>query len=200
MADPTYRDGLRNITRDIAATILQREGLAALQARKIALAANCSVGTLYNIWRNLDELTIAANAVTLAQFGNLLVAARDGTGSDADLEPRLLALAEAYVRFAVENQPAWRALFDHRMAPAHTVPDWYRDAQRGLFAIVETVLQPYVPDLAERARASRALFGSVHGIVSLALDEKLGNFDRADCEAQVRFIVAAAARGLAHRP
>lgn len=200
MASPTYRDGLRATTRDIAAAILQREGLAALQARKIALAANCSVGTLYNIWRNLDELTIAANAITLAQFGNLLVAARDGAGSDADLEPRLLALADAYVRFAVDNQPAWRALFDHRMAPTHTVPDWYRDAQRGLFAIVETVLEPSVPDPAERARASRALFGSVHGIVSLALDEKLGNFDRADCEAQVRFIVAAAARGLAHRP
>ncbi|MEZ5843395.1 MAG: TetR-like C-terminal domain-containing protein [Hyphomicrobiaceae bacterium] len=196
MPQPTYRDGLRTTTRNIAHTILSTSGLSALQARKVAAAADCSVGTLYNVWRNLDELIIAANAITLAHLGSVLTTARDATPAGASVEQRLLALADAYVIFAIDKRNAWRALFDHRLPRGKTAPDWYRAAQSELFAIVETALVSVVADPAERSRAARAFFASVHGIVSIALDEKLGDFDRQDCEAQVRFIVTAAARGL----
>lgn len=198
MNDPTYRDGLRTTTRDIAHAILKRDGLTALQARKVAAAANCSVGTLYNVYKNLDDLVIAANAVTLAELGNTLTAARDGVVSTAPLETRLLALADAYLTFAVDNQNGWRAIFEHRMGKNRFAPEWYRAAQGELFAIVETILATTVLDLTERRRAARALFGAVHGIVTLALDEKLGTFDREACAEQVRFIVTTAARGLHH--
>lgn len=198
MTEPTYRDNLRASTRDIAHKILTTNGLVELQARKVATAANCSVGTLYNIWRNLDELIIAANAVTLGQLGSTLTLAREATQPETTLHERLLVLAGAYTRFAIENQNAWRSLFDHRMAKGHAVPEWYRGSQSELFAIVETVLAPFVTDTTDRARAARALFASVHGIITLALDEKLGNFNQHETEAQVRFIVTAAAQGLEH--
>ena len=47
-----------------------------------------------------------------------------------------------------------------------------------------------------RVRGARALFGSVHGIITLALANKMSPFDRSTVEAEIRFIVSAAARGL----
>ncbi len=48
-----------------------------------------------------------------------------------------------------------------------------------------------------RTRAARALFASVHGIIALALDNRISTFNAANVESEIRFIVAAAARGLA---
>ena len=98
--------------------------------------------------------------------------------------------------FALDSQPSWRAVFEHQLAKDRIVPEWYRERQAVLFAIVEEILTPVVSDRQECEMAARALFSAVHGIVSLALDQKLGEFDRAATEAQIRFIVTAAARGL----
>ena len=196
MAKSTYRDGLKNKTKLIAHAILKSEGIGALQARRVAMDSGCSVGTLYNIFESLDALIIAANAITVAELGDALAASRAAQPAEAALETRLLALAAAYLTFAVDNQHGWRALFEHRLPPDRNVPDWYREAQAPLFDIVASDVAPYVPDPEQRARAARALFGAVHGIVSLALDEKLGAFDRRACEAEVHLIVTAAARGL----
>ena len=88
-------------------------------------------------------------------------------------------------------------MFEHQFAKPRVVPEWYLECQNNLFAIVEGILEPAVRDESERRLAARALFSAVHGIVSLALDQKLGGFDRASTEAQIRFIVSAAAKGLA---
>lgn len=195
MAEPLYREKLRTATLEIALRILEVEGLAGLQARRIAQAADCSVGTLYNLYDGIDELIIAANAATLDTLGAILhdtrLATADGTGVD-----RLQALATAYVDFALAHPNAWRAVFEHRMSSDRDVPAWYRDAQARLFEIVEEVLANSVPDTEARRRGARALFAAVHGIVQLSLDQKLGAFDPREMRAQVAFIVAAAARGL----
>ena len=49
---------------------------------------------------------------------------------------------------------------------------------------------------ASRRQRLQALFSGVHGIVWLALDNKLGALGPAECERQIRFIVGAAARGV----
>ena len=54
-----------------------------------------------------------------------------------------------------------------------------------------------MPQGEKRAKMARALFGAVHGIVALALDNRLGGRLREEIEEQVRFIVDIAARGIA---
>ena len=158
---------------DIAERIIAGEGLSAVQARRIAQEADCSVGTLYNVFGGLDGLIIAANTRTLMALGEKLGTAVRGTRREA-LENRLMALALAYRDFAFEQNNRWRALFDHRMEPGKPVPERYRAEQARLFELVEECLDDYIADRAARFSAARALFSGVHGIVSLALDNKLG--------------------------
>jgi AcrR family transcriptional regulator len=195
MPERTYRERLKANTLLAARKIVTNEGLGALQARRIAQDSGCSVGTIYNLYDGLDDLIINVNAATLDDLGANLRAEKERSAATG-LEERLTGLALAYLAFALDSQTSWRALFEHQLAKDRTIPDWYRERQAGLFGIVEDILRPAVPEESQRQMAARALFSAVHGIVSLALDQKLGEFDRDATEAQVRFIVDAAARGL----
>ncbi len=195
MSEPSYRDRLRKEILDLACRILAAEGLDALQARRIAKEADCSVGTLYNIFGDIDGLIVAANSETLGAMGRALSAALDAN-RELPMRDRLLALALAYMRFALETQRPWEAVFKYRRPEGSDMPASYLEDQARLLALIEGVLAGTVPDAEERAKMARALFGAVHGIVALALDNRLGGRLRDEIEEQVRFIVEIAARGI----
>jgi AcrR family transcriptional regulator len=196
MSGAGYRERLKADTIAIARRILATDGLAALQARRIAKEAGCSVGTIYNLYANLDDLIIVANAGTLEDLGVVLSRELDAS-ADREFGDRLVGLALAYLNFAIDQETSWRAVFEHHLQPGDTVPEWYRDRQAELFAIVERLLAEAVPEAHRRRVAARALFSAVHGIVSIALDQKLGSFDRQDTEEQIRYLVGSAARSAA---
>ena len=193
MSMPNYRDRQKSSIVRIAREILADEGLSGLQARKIAHAADCSVGTIYNLFGSLDTVIIYANAETLAELHDDLERAQR---SAAVFDQQLDALAQAYLAFALRRTPEWRALFEHRFTTKTTVPEWYRRAQADVFAIVEELLRPTIVADHSRNEAARALFSAVHGVVSIALDQKLGAFDKAAAERQVQFIVRSIAHGI----
>jgi AcrR family transcriptional regulator len=178
---------------EVARDILRSYGLAGLQARKVAEGSGCSVGTIYNMYGNLDAVIITANTETLAELREALLKVRN---SGTNLAERLEVLAMAYLDFAVERNHEWRAVFEHRLANKTVVPDCYRQSQAELFAIVEEILAPAVTNPELRREAARALFAAVNGIISLALDEKLHAFDRAATERQIHFVISAVAAGL----
>lgn len=190
-----YRQRLEARMIDIAERMIASEGLDAVQARRIAREADCSVGTIYNVFGGLDGLIIAVNARTLKALGEKLETA-SRAADRGSLEDKLLALALAYLSFAFEQVNRWRALFGHRMEPGKDVPQSYRDEQNALFARVEECLRGVIAATPERFSAARALFSAVHGILVMGLDHKLGQSDADETERQVRFLVEAASRGL----
>ena len=196
MTEQPYRIRLKARMLQIAERILEEEGLAALQARRVAKEADCAVGTLYNIFNGLDGLILAANSQTLHSFGRMAEAAmrRSRGGS---VEDQLMALALAYLDFAIAHRKRLIAVFDHQMVETEAeVPAPYRADQDRLFALIEAPLTQQLADASARAMAARAMFAAVHGIVAMAIDRKLGPFDAQATERQVRFVVEAMARGL----
>jgi AcrR family transcriptional regulator len=193
MNQPNFRDHIKNKVIDVSRELLRENGLAGLQARKIADASGCSVGTIYNLYGNLDTVIIVTNTGTLGDLRDALIRVdHEGQG----VAQRLEALALAYLDFAVDRNNEWRAVFEHRFADKTVVPDWYRDTQTALFGLVETILESAIAVREQRQEAARALFAAVHGIVSLSLDEKLCVFERAAVERQIRFVITTIARGL----
>ncbi|MGF1650186.1 MAG: TetR/AcrR family transcriptional regulator [Hyphomicrobiaceae bacterium] len=186
---------LRRRLVEIAVEQLATDGLAGVQARKLAAATSISVGTLYNACGNLDNIIVEANMITVGRLGQALESVALET-EGLEISTRLRAMALAYLAFAVEHTPSWRALFEHRFSNGRDVPTVYREQQAEVFAIVERVLATGIADGTIRERAARALFGAVHGIAALALDEKLGAFDNARTQAEIELLVAAFGKGL----
>jgi AcrR family transcriptional regulator len=196
-ADPETagRDALRGVILKKAGRIVAEEGLAAVQARRIAAEGGCSVGTLYNIFGDRDGLILAINRETLTALGEPLEAARRSSAK-AGLEARLLALAFAYTAFALENRNRWLAVFEFRLPDDRALPaDFEAERARLLDLLVESIGRD-VPDAEQRATAARALFGAAHGILHLAVNNRLSDFDREHLDRDICFIVKAAAAGM----
>lgn len=190
------RQKLREKVLAISSRILAEEGLAALQARRVATEAGCSVGSIYNLYEDLDGLILAANETTLDLLSEPLSAAFEKAKS-APVVERLIGLALAYMQFALAHRVRWRAVFEHRLAPYKELPEHYAAKRAKLLALIERAIEPEISDQLSRHRAARALFGAVHGIITLALDNKLAPFDATEVEREITFIVIAAAKGLA---
>lgn len=191
-----YRERLKRDILAMAERVVTAEGLPGLQVRRVAQDAGCSVGTVYNVFGDLDGLIIAVNETTLAKLAEPLSRAFEAhTGQPTPV--RLTGLALAYMHFAFDNQLRWRAVFEHRPAATRDVPLHYRANQARLLALIEKTIASEIPGEHSRSHAARALFAAVHGIVALALDNKISPFDAARVESEIRFIVRAAARGLA---
>jgi len=187
------RDQMRERVLEAAEAVISTKGLAGLKARDIAARAGCALGAIYTVFEDLDELILGVNQRTLARLEAALSAPK---GADGEVE--LQRLAHAYLGYARDEEPRWRALFEHRLPPEKPLPDWYARDRDRLFGLAEAPLASLSPneDPAARKLRARALFSAVHGVVLLGLEEKLAPTSLRTLEAQLREFVATMARGL----
>lgn len=198
---PTRRRRTISAARLVAATrsVIAANGLRGAQARPIAEAAGCSIGTLYNLFGDLDTLILRANAETLAELEVTARAACDQARRDG-LAPveRLIALALGYVEFAEACRSHWSAVFDFRRPPDDSVPPWYAERTAGLFGLLEEAIAD-LPGVtpAARAETARTLWAATHGIVIQALAGRIGPVDAANVRCHVEGLVRTLAAGMA---
>lgn len=164
-------------------TIIQAKGLEAMTARSVARAVGYAPGTIYNVFRDLDALTLAINHETLDLLQQTCEAAIEGV---PDGMPRIKALAHTYLHFAETHARLWSALFaqNRRKGRGRKPPVWYRRKLDALFILLERNLQQAfgLPAVASRQDA-RLLWACMHGITSLQLDGRLGLAGVADAAA-----------------
>lgn len=194
-AEIVGREALRAVILEKAGAIVASEGLAAVQARRLAAEGGCSVGTLYNIFGDRDGLILAINRETMAAMGVPLLAAHKAAAKSG-LEARLLALATAYTTFALENRNRWLAVFEFRLPDDAELPVDFEAERARLLSLLEETIGADVPDARQRHTAARALFGAAHGILHLAVNNRLSDFNPRDVERDLTFIVKAAAAGM----
>ncbi len=194
------RARLRESLVDHAQRLLCTEGLGAMQARRVAQLAGCSVGAIYNVFPDLDELILRANTRTLAAMREHERAAVAALPPEASRADRAMTLALAYVDFAFREETAWRSLFDYRLTYKKPYPDWYHACQAEALSVLDAALPPAeTPEMrAEFDRIARTFWAAVHGVVATGLDGRLGERSRDEIERQVRLLMSTLSRGLAN--
>jgi len=189
-AGKSRREQLRERLIAVAERSIAEGGLSALRARDVATQANCALGAIYTAFADLDELVLCVNARTLARLEAALTSpARDGG--------ELLRLARAYVNYARDEGPRWRALFEHRM-PGKPLPEWYAQELDHLFSLLEAPLSRLLPGAPKEELHARArtLFSAVHGIVLIGVEEKLAPTSAKALDAALEEFIATVERGL----
>ena len=167
------REELREMAITAAEQIVVEQGYEGLSARKVAAAIGYTVGTLYLVFENLDDLILHINARTLDRLHASMIESQAQCG---DASNCLLQLGQVYIDFADEDPHRWAMVFEHRFSEDQVVPAWYQEKIARMFALVEEALEPLAEQhtRAEITQASRALWGGVHGICILALAGNLG--------------------------
>ena len=166
------RDELQQMAIEAAISILNRDGIHGLSTRKVAKQIGYTVGTLYLVFKNLEELILYVNAATLDELHSALTTA---AARQAHPEARLLAIAHAYLQFAQHNYARWSLLLTHRASDDAALPDWYSHKVRNVFTLVAAPLRELNPELNDAAcqQVTHALWSTVHGVCELGLNDKL---------------------------
>ena len=150
-------------------------GAPTLKARDLAADIGVALGGLYNIVQDMDDLLLRVTARTQGRLDALFEheTAHLPMTTRKDALDRLVAVALTYFRFARENLPLWRMMFEVRITTP--LPGWAVEAQLGLFRHVGAPLSVIMPDASPDALTIRArtLFSAVHGVVYIGLEERL---------------------------
>ena len=170
-----------------AEQIVSQSGLQGLTARKVATAIGYTVGSLYLVFKNLDDLIMQVNARTLDEMYSYIL---NRIEDKRDQHDALLASAHAYVDYASENPHRWMMVFEHKPPEGEEFPDWYMTKVSELFALVERVLNPSpLEDISRMSLMSQALWGGVHGVCVLALTRNYAVLGIADIRPVVDSLV-----------
>lgn len=151
---------------------LARQPIHTLSLRSIAREVGCAPSTLLKLYTSFNNLLQYVNLETLDGLRRQMEAL-SGTGTP---DERLGALAHGYWTFARRAPYRWQLLFDHPLAEEGELDTRQGRMIESLFVRVESTLKeirPGMPD-AEAGRLARTLWGSVHGLVQLGLNERLG--------------------------
>jgi AcrR family transcriptional regulator len=167
------REEIREMALSAAEEIIAKQGYQTLSARKVAGAIGYTVGTLYLVFENLDDLILQVNGRTLDRLHQQIMRDQERC---SDAEERLLQLGHSYICFADSEPDAWQTIFEHRLSDENQAPDWYREKVARMFALVEERLAqlPVERNPQQIAEAARAIWGGVHGICILAINQALG--------------------------
>jgi AcrR family transcriptional regulator len=166
------RDEIREMAIAAAAKQVETEGLQSLTARKVASKIGYTVGTLYHVFRNFDDLIIHMNAQTIDEMAALI---QRETRKKRNPEVRIRAMAEVYVKYATDHPDRWRLVFEHQAPRGLPTPALMKERRDVMFAMVADNLREIssarIPQ--EIDHTATALWSGIHGICILALTGKL---------------------------
>ena len=166
------RDELRELALRAAGEIVAEGGAATLSMREVARRIGYTVGALYMVFQNLDDLIVQVNEHTVIELRGALERIRGRANQPAQ---NLRLLVAAYFGFALLNTARWRLVFEHRLPEGQKPPATYAGHTAAIFALVAHQLREAG---AGRAGASceelaTALWSGAHGICMLAVTGKL---------------------------
>lgn len=186
------REELHALILQAGETLMAETGLANFSAREVAKRVGYTIGTVHNVFGNVDGLVMAINTRTFALWADALRTRLAETDFD-----RIAALVSAYFAFARANPLRWSAIYEHRVA-AEGIPAAQSEVRGELTGIVVAEVAAALgraPDEAVGTLA-RSLVATVHGHCTFDADGSWAAMGQRDAEAaalaRVRESIAAA--------
>ena len=162
---------------DAALALVREEGDGALTARRIAARLGCSTQPVLYRFPRLDALREAVYRRADALH----------TGYIMDIQGRwgdpMLEIGMNYIRFAAEEKPLFRFLFQSDHFAGHSLDDLLRDP--ALDELLAVVRQSAGLDAPQALALFRTLFLTVHGCASLLANNAMA-YDPGEIEGMLR--------------
>lgn len=196
------REELRDLILQSAWKIIEKEGFSGLSVRRIATQIGYAPGTIYNLFKSMDDLYLHINAKTLDLLYDLL---SDPICHNPKKLPikNMNKMAELYMGFARDYRPYWLMLFNLKVTEDRTDAQWYHDKVEKLFTPLEDLLEPYFTPKQSKKRkmAARVLWASVHGLCFLQETGKIAlvSDDENSASATANFLIKTFIAGIEHQ-
>jgi len=169
---------------DAAEEIVQKEGFSALKIRRIVADIGYTVGSVYMVFANMDDLHVQLKTRTLLSLLHACESAHD-----------IDSLAQEYVLFVQRERGVWGMLFTHQSEKILAADKDYELAQIALSHCLVQYLQRLNPmrDESEVYQASEALMLAIQGGCLPFLWEK--GVERKTIEGRLSLLLVSFLRG-----
>lgn len=165
------REGLRALIIDSASRHMAEVGLSRFSSRQVAKDIGYSVGTIYNVFDNLDRLLIAVNTRTFVLWAADVERALASGGGD-----RLETLVMSYFAFARTHRNLWRAIYAHGIPQDMELEPADHETRGRLTSLIGGQVSLLLPerDAGSVASLTRSMIAIVHGHCSMEDDGAYG--------------------------
>ncbi len=173
MNDNYHHGDLKNALIQAGIEILSKEGMQALSLRAVAKKAGVSHAAPYAHFADKQALIAAIAAEGYKKLYHQLVAAQR---PQDDPFSRLIALAQAYLRFAIDEPDHFRITFAGVVEAEQNYPDYVEQSKQCFSLVVAVAGDCQVAGIlrSDDARlAAVSLWASIHGFIQLLLGNQL---------------------------
>lgn len=177
MPEHNYHHGdLKNALIQAGVDILAREGTGGLSLRKVARLAGVSHSAPYAHFRDKQALIAAISSEGFRRLYKELESASQSVHDD----PKLLLIesGRAYIRFAMREPDIFKIMFSGIIEKEKEYPDFVGISQSTftlLVGIVNICQQGNILRPGPTELLAVALWGQLHGIVSLTLEKQISH-------------------------
>ncbi len=164
---------------DVAERLLESKGAYGLNARNIAKAMGCAVGSLYRCFDSLDDIIAAVNMRTLIGLEKHVLQATE----DAEFATEYLQdMAFAYMDYVMKYPKLWQAVMEFHFTE---IPEDYMQQQDRLFRLLEIQLQALMPHAKaqEISLEARALWVGMDGLCALMMHGRIDKHETLGADA-----------------
>lgn len=172
------RPELTRLALDSARKIVAKEGITALSGRKVTGQMGYTIGTLYQLFDDMDDLVEQMNAETLA---TLYTHCQSGADQDG-VAQQLKVLGVLFGEFVRAHPNEWDAIMSYRYKDDHTTSEQYHREILKLFGLMEGATRQFYTKGEEDQHAAdmAMLWASMMGILGIAFSERQvgGSFDQ----------------------
>lgn len=188
---------IKAMTLEAAEAIVSEHGVSGLKMREIAMEIGYTVGSIYMVFNNMDDLLMQLKGRVLEEMEQQLEKATQG---ETDTKRAIVSLAKAYMQFAHNHYNRWSMVFEHRLANEQVLPEWYLALIDANFNRVENLFRQLNPDCAEPEiiAAASALWGGIHGVCILSLTGVMDTVGADDIEKNVVLLAESFIKGWYH--
>ncbi|MBS0352221.1 MAG: TetR/AcrR family transcriptional regulator [Proteobacteria bacterium] len=172
------REQIKAMALAAGMSILRNQGIAEFSIRNVARHIGYTVGTLYNVFEDFDDLVLQLNGQTMDEMLKVM-----------EKESDIYQLTHAYIDFALQHAPEWSLLFEYK-GDNKIRPAWYQKKINALFKLVEQALMPLLGCSSEKAALAAKVFGAgLYGICTLSISGKVSSILEEDPENLARSLV-----------
>jgi AcrR family transcriptional regulator len=160
------REELKELILKSATRLVAEQGESALNARALAADIGYSPGTIYNIFENMEQVSLYLSTQTMRALMEMGQAEMTAT----DPREALHQLARVYFRFTRENANLWHLVRARRWPDRSKIPSDYRKLMAEVLGVVESAFASLFEPHEQEARRSTALtlWASMDGISALS--------------------------------
>ena len=170
-ADHTAEE-LKEMIIKTSQNIIADKGLSGLTTRAIAKNIGYTPGTLYQYFRDINDIILSVHALSLQG----LICAMKEAPKINDPQQMLHIYADVYLDFIAENQKFWDALFEYHHPKERDIPQWYATYVSTLEGFITVCFEDIEPKdtSVTPLQGAQLLWASIHGVSSFHSTGRLG--------------------------